>query len=75
MGLKAWNFQKQFFEIIVDQKSPLSGPSFWLGYEAQDSKGARGGHAHFLIFPTKMTQKIKIGKKYQISDFSSPIDR
>ena len=32
-GLK---FSKTLFEIMVDPKVPLSGPTFWLGYEAKD---------------------------------------
>ena len=39
MGFKpvGLNIKKNDFEITVDSKIPLSGPSFWFGFEALDT--------------------------------------
>ena len=35
-GFRPYYFQKHLFEIMVDPKGPLSGSTFWFGFEAQD---------------------------------------
>ena len=63
-GVQTRKFQKRVFEITVDPKGPLIGPTYWSGLELQNPLAP--------IFPPKIRFRPK---KHQKHDFSQPIDR
>ena len=45
------------FEIAIDSKGPLSGPTLWSGFEVPDQKRRMWWPRSMLIFPPKVAHK------------------
>ena len=59
-------FWKLNFEIIGDPISPLSGSTFWLGFEVPDTYGCLCGHALFRPQQGPKHRKWRIRPKTRI---------
>ena len=71
-GQKLWEHN---FEITGDLKGPLCGQTFWLGFEAPETRHLAAGLAATPFFPPIRAYQSKSETEQHKIDFLPEIDR